>query len=184
MTRKRGRRAAESRADAGRPHAGLTDVYRRGGDTQTGVTLLWEPLPDQAPIAAEIFKRLLSREPANGIAADLNNRGIPTGGTGRCAKDCGCRAGNHGRPNPKREGEHAKVSGRWIGGNLSKLALNPTYAGLRARNSHVLDDVRANWPPIITEAQNYGLVALYGDSYREKGRRPEKINTQGGGLDR
>ncbi|MDQ1528114.1 MAG: site-specific recombinase [Microbacteriaceae bacterium] len=182
VTSKRVRRAAESRAATGRPHAGLPYGYRRVCDTQTGVTLRWEPHPDQAPIVAEIFKRLLSREPANAIAADLNNRGISTGGAGRCAKNCGCRAGNHGRPNPKWEGEHARVSGRWIGGNLSKLALNPTYAALRARNGRVLDGVRANWPPIITEAQHYGLVALYGDSYRDKWRSPKTIKHLGGGL--
>lgn len=182
MTSKRVRRAVESRAAAGKPHAGLPYGYQRVCSSETGKTLRWELHPDRAKIIEDVFKRLLARESADSIARDLNRRGIPTGGAGRCMTRCGCRGGVGKRPDPEWVGEHQKVTGRWVGGNMRKLALNPAYAALRGHHGRVLDDVKADWPRIISEADHHRLVALYGDPGRDKFRNPKHLKYLGGGL--
>jgi site-specific DNA recombinase len=184
-TSKRTRRDAEGRAAAGKPHCALPYGYRRVCDPRSGRTLRWEPDSDQAPVVVEIVRRLLTREPADAIAADLNRRRVSTGGADRCTRGCGCRKtenGGVGRPKPNWEGVHTKTSGRWRGGNLSKLALHPAYAGLRTHHGRVLDDVRGTWPAIISEADHHALVALYADPQRDKYRNPKHLKHLGGGL--
>jgi site-specific DNA recombinase len=153
MTSKRVQRAVESRAAAGKPHCALPYGYRRVCDPGTGVTLRWEPHPEHAPVVVEIVRRLLDREPADAVAADLNRRGLRT---------------TRGQ--------------RWRGGNLSKLVLRPAYAGLRAHGGRVLDGVSVTWPAIIKEADYYLLVALYASPERDKFRNPKTIKHLGGGL--
>jgi hypothetical protein len=145
---------------------------------------------------AEIVTRLLARESADSIAADLNQRGIPTGGAGRCLTRCGCRNTNGrvaGSPDPTWQGDHERVSGRWQGGNLSKLVVKPAYAGLRAaplqgvpkllwRSPRVLDGVRTTWPAIITETEHHQLLALYRDPERDRFRNPKTLKHLGTGL--
>jgi len=146
-TSKRTQRDAEGRAGAGKPHCALPYGYRRVCDPRSGRTLRWEPDSGHAPVVAEIVRRLLTREPADAIAVDLNRRRVPTGGADRCTRGCGCRkteSGGVGRPKPNWEGVHTKTSGRWRDGNLSQLALHPAYAGLRTHRGRVLDDVRGH----------------------------------------
>jgi len=182
VTSKRVKRAVDSRAAAGRPHACLPFGYRRVCDTSTGVTLRWEPHPERAPIVKEIVRRLIAGEAADVIAQDFNRRGIPTGGAGRCTTKCGCRGGNGGAPDPEWAGEHIRTSGRWIGGNLSKLAFNSAYAALREHGGHVLDGVAATWPALISETDYSRLVMLYTNPDRDRFRSPKTLKHLGGGL--
>lgn len=182
-TSERVRRAAESRAARGLPHAQLPYGYIRVIDPHTGRVTGYGVHPEQGPIVQEIIRRLLAspREPANSIAADLNRRGIPTAATGRCTKDCGCRKRN-GRPDPHWEGEHAAVSGRWIGRNVSKLAQHPAYAGLRVRDGRVLDGVTAAHPPLISLAEHHQVKAMYGSPDRDKWRQSTRVRHLGAGI--
>ena len=153
MTAKRVRRAAASRAAAGRPHGALPYGYRRICDVSTGRTLCWEPHPEQAPVVTEIVTRLLAREPAAAIATDLNARGVPSA-TGR----------------------------RWGSVTVSALAQRPTYAGLRVHGGEVLDGVSGTWPALVSTSAHYELVALYVDPQRDKYRNSSVVKHLGTGI--
>ncbi|MCW2901715.1 MAG: hypothetical protein JWO67_3980 [Streptosporangiaceae bacterium] len=150
---KRTRRAAESRAAAGRPAGSVPYGYRRVVDPDTGHTIGRALHPEQGPIVAEIVRRLLTREPANAIAADLNRRGVPTA-TGK----------------------------QWRPGNLRILALRPTYARLRVHHGQVLEGVRGTWPAIITEDEHDRLVEMFKDPARDKFRNPTYARHLGTGI--
>lgn len=149
---KRVKRAVDSRAAAGRPHGSLTYGYKREIDLDTGKTIGRIKHPDQAPVVREIADRLLAGETANSVAADLNRREIPTA---------------HG--------------GRWRGGNLLKLVVRPTFAGLRVHDGKVLPEVRGEWPAILSEEEHYQLVALTTDPTRDRFRGDKRVRYLGTG---
>ena len=157
MTSKRNERNVKARAHMGRPHGSMPYGYRRVIDLNEGPnlgkTIGREKHPEQAPIVAEICRRLLAHEPADAIAADLNRRGLLTA-TGK----------------------------QWRGGNLSKLALRPTYAGIRVYLGAVLDDVTCTWPEIISKADHYALTEMFGAPERDKWRNPTHVKHLGSGL--
>ncbi|MCU1529759.1 MAG: recombinase family protein, partial [Frondihabitans sp.] len=153
MTSERTRRAVESRAAAGRPHGSLSYGYRKVVDLRTGATVGREIDPEQGPVVAEIVRRLLEREPADAIAADLNRRGVPTA-TGKL----------------------------WRGGNLRILVRRPTYAGLRVHRGKVLEDVAVTWDPIISVADHHRLVAMFADPERDKFRNSTHVRHLGAGI--
>ena len=145
-------RAVDSRAATGDVHAALPYGYRRVFDAR-GRTAGWEIHPEQGPVVEEIVRRLLAREPAEAIAADLNRRGITT------------------------------IRGRgWRGGNLSKLAVRPSYARLRTYHGRVLPDVEATWPEIISVAEHHQLRALFASPERDKFRNTTGVKYLGSGL--
>lgn len=150
---KRLQRGVDSRAAAGRPHGSLPYGYRRVFDPSTGAVTGREPHPDRAPVVQEIVRRLLARESADSIAADLNRRGIPTA---------------TGKP--------------WRGGNLAKLGQRATYAGLRVYRGAVLPDVRATWEPLITMVEYQQLQALFGSPERDKFRNSTATKHLGSGI--
>lgn len=201
---KRTRRAVESRAAAGRPAGSVPYGYRRLIDPDTGRTVGRGLHDDQAPIVEEIVERLLAREPAHAIAADLNDRAIPTG-VGERWLGRHLQAVVKAAPDHPITGEIVKrlaageLPGRiaadlnerevvkpipsvWAGGNLARLALRPTYAGLRVHHGRVLDDVRGTWPAIITEQQHHELVALFASPERDKFRNSTVVRHLGVGI--
>jgi DNA invertase Pin-like site-specific DNA recombinase len=204
MLSKRVRRAVNSRAAAGRPHGSVPFGYRRVINPETGAVEGRELHPQQAPIVAEIVRRLLDREPADAIAADLNRRGVPvpTGNRwlGRQLRPITIRHPEHpvaveiaerlaAGEQPMRIADDLNrrdvpkpTPTRWRGGNLRILALRPTYAGLRVHHGDVLDGVQATWPPIITEVQHYALVKMFGTPERDKFRNPTHVKHLGVGL--
>jgi site-specific DNA recombinase len=181
MTSERVRRAAESRAVRGRPLAGVAYGYRRVRNPATGAAVGREVHPEYGPIVQEIVRRLLDREPANAIATDLNRRNVRAPATGRCTRDCGCRKAN-GRPDPNWKGEHNTTSGRWTGGNLSKLAQRAVYAALPTHHGEILEGVKATWPALISVDDHYRLRALFASPERDKWRNPSTLRHLGTGL--
>jgi len=181
MTSERTRRAAESRAARGRPHGAPPYGYRRTLDPATGRSTGWAIDPEQGPVVDEIVRRLLDREPALAIARDLNARGVPTTGAGRCTTRCGCREAT-GRPDPEWPGEHTTTTGQWTGANLAKMVLRPTYAAVRTHHGEVLDGVDASWPPIITVDDHHRLRALFGSPERDKFRNSTTVRYLGSGI--
>lgn len=181
-TSERTRRAVQSRAAAGKVHAQLPYGYRRVIDPVSGRTLRWEIDPERAAVVREIARRLLSgAESADEVAADLNRRGVPGPGAGRCARGCGCRA-RTGRPDPGWVGAHAKVSGRWVGGNMSRMVARPAYAGFRVHDRRVLEGVTGVQPPILTVAQHLGLRAMRSDPARDRWRQSTVTRHLGSGI--
>lgn len=153
LTSKRVLRAVESRAASGRPAGSVPYGYRRVIDPDTGRTVGRDKHPEHAVVVAEIVRRLLTREPANAVAVDLNRRGIPTA-TGK----------------------------RWRPANLRVLAVRPTYAGLRVHRGEVLAGVQCTWPAIITEDEHHRLVDMFADPSRDKFRNPTHAKHLGTGI--
>ncbi|HEY2203663.1 MAG TPA: recombinase family protein [Pseudonocardia sp.] len=150
---KRTRRAVDSRAAAGRPHGSVPYGYRRVLDPDTGRAIAREVHPEQGPIVQEIIRRLLDGEPAGTIASDLNRRGVPTA-TGK----------------------------QWASGNMRRMMLRPTYAGLRVYHGQVLEDVTATWPALITVAEHNQLREMFADPARDKYRNATHVKHLGSGL--
>lgn len=153
MTSKRTQRSVDARAAAGRPHGSVPFGYRRVLDPNTGRAVGREIHPEQGPVVQEVVRRLLGRESAVSIAKDLTNRGVLT---------------PSGTP--------------WRSGNLSTMALRPTYAGLRTYRGEVLADVTATWPPLITMAEREQLLAMYSDAGRDKFRVDTHVRHLGSGI--
>jgi DNA invertase Pin-like site-specific DNA recombinase len=153
VIRKRNQRGVDARAAAGRPHGSVPFGYRRVFDPVTGKAVAREPHPEQAPIVQEIARRLLKRESADSIAADLNRRGVPTG-TGK----------------------------QWRGGNLTKLIRRPTYAAMRVYRGEVLADVSATWPALISRDDHAALETMFADPERDKYRNSTVTKHLGTGL--
>jgi len=153
ITSERTQRAVDARAARGGPHGALPYGYKRILSTETGATIGYEPHPDQAPIVVEIVRRILAGESANGIATDLNGRGI------RSAR-----------------------GGRWSAVTVSLAAQRPTYAGLRTYNGEVQEGVRGTWPPLISETDHYRVAAMYADTSRARWRNPKTVKHLGTGI--
>lgn len=104
-TSKRTKRDVAARAEAGKAHGSIRYGYMTEYDPRSGKPLRRVPHPEHAPVVREIVDRLLAGESAHGVAADLNQRGIPT----------------------------AKGA-EWRGTNMLKMVLSPTYVSRRIYN--------------------------------------------------
>ncbi|WP_083822113.1 recombinase family protein [Saccharopolyspora spinosa] len=77
--------------------------------------------PGNRTVGPEMAERALSGEPLTRIANDLNARGIRT-----------------------------RTGVPWSLGAVRRTVVSPTYAGLRVHQGKVLENVRADWEPIIS----------------------------------
>ncbi|WP_084844887.1 recombinase family protein [Prescottella equi] len=141
QSRERVLRAVQANASAGRPHGKVPYGYRIVRDPDSGESI--DRVPDEAtaPIVREIARRLLAGESAYSIAKDLNARGVATP---RRARDGG--------------------PGKWAPVSMTRLAANPTYAGLRTHRGEVIGS--ATWEPLIDVEDHRRLVALRSDPTR------------------
>jgi DNA invertase Pin-like site-specific DNA recombinase len=149
----RTQRAANSRAAEGRPHGNVAFGYRRVIDEQTGRTVKRVEHEDNGPLVREMVRRVLDGEPCDGVAADLNRRGLTTG------------RGN-----------------QWHGRNIVKIVRNPTYAGFRVQRGQVLDGVQGAWPTLVSVADHYRIKAKFDDPERDKFRHPRHVRYLGTGV--
>ncbi|MBC3193845.1 recombinase family protein [Pseudonocardia sp. C8] len=142
----RAKRAAAANAADGKPHGPVAYGYRRTYDGHTRRYIGQEPHPDEAPVVAELFDRVIKGHSLRSITADLAERGIQ-----------------------KRSG------GPFSGAHLRSLLLNPTYAGLRVhdpgrngvrgtqRPAALSTDARivpGAWPGIVSEADYYAVQRI------------------------
>lgn len=93
----------------------------------------------RAGVVQEIVRRVLKGEASRSVAADLNRRGIPAPGGGERG---------------------------WSGTAVRRVAISPTYAGLRSYYGEVVAD--GTWPPLVGRADHYTLVARLSDQARRK----------------
>lgn len=70
------KRAFRANAAAGRPHGRVPFGYRRVYDERTGQLVGQEPHPDEAPIVAELFDRIVKGHSLRSITRDFEQRGI------------------------------------------------------------------------------------------------------------
>lgn len=147
------RRSVEARAARGAPHGRVPDGYVIEYDPATGKPLRRVIDPIRGPLFREMVNRLLAGESAYSIANDLNERGIKT-----------------------------RSGGIWYGANIINRVRKPSMAGLRTHHGHVLPDVTAEWPPLITVEEHHRLQALLSDPTRKSNKEGRTLKHLGTGV--
>lgn len=143
-TSERALRSVRARATAGQPHGKLPYGYRREYDPTTGALLRQVPDEEQAPVVREIVRRVIAGDGVRTIASDLSDRGVP-------------------RPRPPRS--RATNVDDWLGSTVRRIALSPTYAGLRTHRGEIVGD--ATWQPLINRDDHERAVAILTDGARQ-----------------
>lgn len=134
------RRTAAASANAGAPYGKVPYGYGREYDPATGRLLTQIPDPAEAPVVREIARRLLTGEALYAVAADLTARGVPA----------------------------PRGARRWNPGHVRRIAMNPTYAGLRTHHGAVVG--AATWEGLISETDHRILRATFSDPARRTWR--------------
>jgi site-specific DNA recombinase len=149
LTSKRIRRDVAARAVQGHPHGRIPYGYLREYDPHTGALARQIPDPQTAPIVAELARRVLGGEALYRLAAELNERGVPSPETVR----------------KRRMGDTYSTWG-WRPDQVRDVVASPTAAGLRMHQGKVLADVAATWEPIISSGDHALLAAKFADPER------------------
>jgi DNA invertase Pin-like site-specific DNA recombinase len=162
-------RSMEALALKGLPHGRLLYGYRREYTVddrgrkhlvgqyadeipRTTVTRDGEKITfSHAGVVREIIERMAKGDTARNIARSLNERRIPTPGDGQ----------------------------RWEARIITRLAVNPAYAGLRVWKGEVVG--AASWDALVAEASHYTVVSRLEDSSR-KWDRDTSLKYLGSGL--
>ena len=162
-------RTTEAQAMRGLPHGRLLYGYRREYTVdERGRKHLVGQYPDEIPrtavtadeeeityshagVVREIIDRMAKGDTARRIARSLNDRRIPTPGDGQ----------------------------RWEARIVTRLAVNPAYAGLRVWQGKVVG--AASWEGLVAEAAHHTVVARLEDSSR-KWDRDTSLKYLGSGL--
>jgi DNA invertase Pin-like site-specific DNA recombinase len=150
LTSRRIRRDVAARAVQGHPHGRIPYGYLREYDPHTGALVRQVPDPETASIVAELARRVLAGEALYRLAAELNERGVPSPETVR----------------KRRMGDTESTWG-WRPDQVRDVVASPTAAGLRVHQGTVLTDVTATWQPIITPSDHALLVAKFADPGRK-----------------
>lgn len=136
--------AAVEGRPSGRPEYGFMRVY-----DERGRLLKVVPHPEQAPIGAEVIRRIAAWEPYSEICSDLNNRGVPV--------------------------PSGKPGARWAPATLTQLARSPRWVGKRVvggvlgphgrpyeADPRTLKMVDAMWPAVVEwEVWSAALDRIY-----------------------
>lgn len=142
-------RAALQRAEQGRANGHAAYGWRRERTRNANGDIIdWhdEADPDQAPIVAEIVRRLLAGEAIRNITLDLNRRGVPPPGR------------------PRKDGQPP----RWGSSTVRKIALRPANVADRVHQGRVIG--AAAWPPLVSRDQHDRVTALLTDPRRRTSR--------------
>jgi DNA invertase Pin-like site-specific DNA recombinase len=148
-------RAALQRAEDGAPNGSIPFGWRRDyrlSDKGERLGVNGDVLhPDEAPIVAEVCRRLLSGEPLIAVTAWLNSTGVPAPGAG-----FKLRGREHGVTNPD--------GTLWGKSSVKKLALRPANCGMRMYHNGRPDQrlMEARIEPIISRDDHDRLRAMYG----------------------
>lgn len=103
-------RAMAGNALSGRPHGMVVYGYQRVYDEHTRKLAEQRPHPEQAPVVAEIVRRVAAAVPISAITHDLTARGVPTA-----------------------------RGGTWDRATVRKIAVNPAYIGKRPWKGQLYD---------------------------------------------
>ncbi|WP_270889895.1 recombinase family protein [Pedococcus sp. 5OH_020] len=129
-------RAMAANAKAGRPHGRVPYGYVRSYDPATKAFVGQEPDPETAAVVREIIGRVGRAEPVIAVSRDLNARGV--------------------RPPAARQ---------WSRQHVRRIALNPSYAGLRL---YAGESYEGTWPALVDAAEFYAAKRLLEDPARRK----------------
>jgi site-specific DNA recombinase len=136
------KRGMAANAANGMPHGVRQYGFERTHDPRTGVLTGQRAHATEAPIAAEIIRRIAAAVPVSAITDDLNSRGIPAHG------------GNGG-------------SGKWTRKTVRRLASSVAYIGKRRVGGELID---AQWEPIIDEDTFWAAQHVLTNPLRHKTR--------------
>lgn len=117
--RERTMRGKRDRVERGKVPGAGPDLYGWRKDRELGVRVIHEP---EAAVAREIFEWAASGVPIREIARRLTERGTPSPGRGKYARDLS--------------------ASRWSTSQLQRMLRNPAYAGQGYAWTHVLDKAR------------------------------------------
>ena len=156
-------RAALERAREGRANGPVAYGWRRvyEYDDRGQITGFHDvEHPDQAEVVREVVKRLLGGDALIGITADLNERGVPSPGTGQRRKH-------------RTKGQDEDGS-RWNKTSVKKVALREANIALRR---HGEDTYPAEWPALIEDDQHARLKLMFASrSAADRTTRPGQRN--------
>lgn len=132
-------------AEAGKPSGGP----RPYGYEADHVT----PHATEAPVVADVVRRVARGDSLSAIARDLNARGVPTAG-----------------------------GAKWSISQVKRLVTNPRYIGIRTRGvgDEMVEVTRAVWPPLVDEETWRRARALVTDPDRRRRREPRRYLLSGG----
>lgn len=143
-THKRVKRGSRSTLVSGRPVGKPPYGYRIVRDAETGKMTNWAIDEVCGPVVKELCERALAGIPLSQIATDLNARGY--------------------RTRPTKDFPEGTL---WDGIRVRRVAISPTYAGLRVHNGEVVETTKARWPAIIDRDTHDKLVAKLCDPRRK-----------------
>jgi site-specific DNA recombinase len=163
-------RAALQRAESGAPNGAIPFGWTRDYDyTPKGEKVPGSGRdvlhPDEAPIVAEVCRRLLAGETMLAVTAWLNETGFPAPGA-----DFKLRGRGRGIQNP--------TGARWGKTSVKKLALRPANAGLRMYHAGRPDQrlLAARIEPIVTRDEWERLVAMHGPNGSKTSRPGGRVH--------
>ncbi len=147
---------------SGRPASPTPYGYEVHYSPASGKTLGWRVVPERAEVVREIVRRAGRAEQLAGIAASLNERGIP-----------------------------APLGGPWAWCSVKQVAAQPAYAGLVALGDGKYAERQPQvdkagqptgeeWPPIVDRADWEAVTVLLAS--RATGPRPGAVQHLLGGL--
>jgi DNA invertase Pin-like site-specific DNA recombinase len=139
LLRDRVNRGVRQHAESGRPYGRLMYGYRREYN-ERGAFVRQLPDPGQAAVVAELARRVDAGEPLAMIAADLNQRGVPT----------------------------PDGAALWRGPRIREIVLRPAYRGARVWRGRVVRE--GCWPAIIDPVLQRRLAARLTDPGRRTQR--------------
>jgi site-specific DNA recombinase len=145
-TRKRIVRSMNRAAEAGRPHGIVAYGYRRVYDPQSGRLVGQEPHPDEAPVVRRMFELVNAGHSLRSVSRAFNADGIPT-----------------------------RKGGEWLAATIRRMAINPTYAGLRChtpKGASVYSGptTDAQWEGLVSEELFLSVKARLSDPSRKTSR--------------
>lgn len=155
------KREREQAALKGKRHGGR----RPFGYESDGITIREE----EAAIVQEMARRFIAGESLPTLAADLNDRGVPTAR----ARDLLDRAeekekgGHHDGAQSLRDQAEDKA---WMTTSLRSILSNARIAGWRVHQGEVVAE--AEWPAIIDDETYESLRTILGDTRRAQNGRP------------
>jgi site-specific DNA recombinase len=132
-TSERVHRGLRTNRDNRQQHGRVTWGYERIYDERTRRLLKQRPQDEVKAWPAEIIRRVASGEPVSAIRLDLDERHIPTPGTGQVVRKKGP------------DGEPVICSGEWSRRAITRIATDVAYIGKMRVDGELVD---AGWPPV------------------------------------
>ena len=136
-------RSTRARAAAGQPHGKLPYGYRREYDPTTGALVRQVPDETTAPLVREVFARIIDGHSSRQIARDFTLREVAP-------------------PRPPRAAH--RYPQEWLGTTVTRIAVNPAYAGLRVHQGAVVGP--AAWSGLVTADTFDTAAAIMSDPAR------------------